>query len=338
VNRILVVRLGALGDLVHTVPAVAALRDAFPQARIDWLVDARYHAILDLVPAIDRRLVIGGPEWKGFAHTIRALRREEYDAALDFQGLVKSAALARSSGALRVIGFSARHLRERAARAFYSEAIDPAAATPHVVFKNIGLLRALGIDPAKVAVRMPIEVPRAEVVSTVRTSLAADRFALVNPGAAWPNKRWPPARFGAVAGIMRQRFGMRSVVLWGPAERDLARDVVAASEGAAIEAPHTTVSDAVALCAAASIVISGDTAPLHFAVAVGTPVVGLFGPTSPARNGSWRANDVSVSRFEACVCHHQRKCRLAQDCIRDIGIDEVAAAVERRLSPAATHA
>lgn len=336
-NRILIVRLGALGDLIHTVPAVAALRSAFPRARIDWLVDARYHAILDLVPAIDRRLVIGGPGWQGFAHTIRALRREQYDVALDFQGLMKSAALARSSGAVRVIGFSAKHLRERGARPFYSEIVEPPPDAVHVIFKNLSLLGAVGLVDTQV--RLPIEVPAAAVVSQVREQLdAVSRFAILNPGAAWPNKRWPAERFGALAAAIRDRAGMRSLALWGPAEEELARAVAAASGGAATVAPPTTVADVVALCAAASLVVSGDTAPLHIAAAVGAPTVGIFGPTSPARNGSWRAQDVSVSRFEACACHHQRRCRLAQECIRDIPVDDVIAAVERRLAPMAGRA
>jgi lipopolysaccharide heptosyltransferase I len=340
-NRILVVRLGALGDLIHTVPAVAALRTAYPRARIDWLVDARYHGILDLVPVIDRRLVIGGAAWQGFAPTIRALRREQYDVALDFQGLIKSAALARSSGAGRVVGFGVRHLRERGARAFYTEAIEPSNESPNIVFKNLSLLRALGLE--HVDVRAPLDVPRSAVVNDVRHALAADqsgRFAILNPGAAWPNKRWPAERFGALAGFMRDRFGMRSLALWGPAERDLARELSGASRGAAVVAPQTTVADVVALCASAALVVSGDTAPLHIAAAVGTPTVGIFGPTNPARNGSWRPDDVSVSRFEGCQCHHQRRCRIASDCIRDIAVDEVLAAVERRLArvTAATHA
>lgn len=336
-NRILIVRLGALGDLVHTVPAAAALRTAFPRARIDWLVDARYHAILDLVPVIDRRLVIGGPGWQGFATTIRALRREQYDVAFDFQGLIKSAALARSSGAQRVLGFATKHLRERGARPFYTDAIEPLDASPHVVFKNLSLLRGIGLDDFHV--RMPIEVPAAGVVADVRQALADhghDRFAIVNPGAAWPNKRWPAERFGELAAVICERFAMRSLSVWGPGEQDLARAAAAHARGAMMIAPRTSVADLVALAAAASLVVSGDTAPLHIAAALGTPTVGLFGPTNPARNGSWRARDVSVSRFGACQCHHQRRCRRAEECIRDIPVNEVTAAVARRLAAQTT--
>ena len=121
-SKFLIVRLGALGDIVHAIPVAAALRHAFPGARIDWLVSAKHHEVLDLVPVIDRRLVVndrgGSAGGATMFAAVRELRRTRYDAAIDLQGLIKSAAMARMSGAVRVIGFSTRHLRERLARPF----------------------------------------------------------------------------------------------------------------------------------------------------------------------------------------------------------------------------
>jgi len=166
-TRFLIVRLGALGDVVHAIPVAAALRHAFPAARIDWLVSAKHRAILDLVPVIDRRLVINdrpstgsgqGADASGGTSLVAAigeLRRSRYDVAIDLQGLIKSAVLARSSGAPRVIGFSSRYARERAARLFYTDAYDPGRGglydsreTRHVVDINLGLLSVLGITAA----------------------------------------------------------------------------------------------------------------------------------------------------------------------------------------------
>src|SRR4029077_9103527 len=128
-TRFLIVRLGALGDVVHAIPVAAALRRAFPGARIDWLVSAKHREILDLVPVIDRRLVINdrheGTGGASFISTIGELRRGHYDVALDLQGLLKSAVLAQSAAAPRVVGFSSRYLRERLARLFYTEVYDP---------------------------------------------------------------------------------------------------------------------------------------------------------------------------------------------------------------------
>ena len=138
--NILIVRLGALGDVIHAVPAAAALRQAFPDARIDWLVDAKHRDIVDLVTAIDRAVALGSPTLAGWTAALRSLRGIRYDLAIDLQGLMKSAVLARASGAARVVGFSIWHLREKTARPFYSDAHD--AEGGHVIRKNLRLLRA----------------------------------------------------------------------------------------------------------------------------------------------------------------------------------------------------
>ena len=124
-------------------------------------------------------------------------------------------------------------------------------------------------------------------------------FAMINPGAGWPNKQWPAERFGALAAHLRDRHGLRSTVTWGPSERALAESVAHASNGAAAVAPATEIGDLLALARAASLCVAGDTGPAQLAAAVGTPVVGIFGPTNPARNGPWAADDTSVSRFHA---------------------------------------
>jgi ADP-heptose:LPS heptosyltransferase len=158
------------------------------------------------------------------------------------------------------------------------------------------------------------------------------RYALLNPGAAWPNKRWPPARLAALAAALRSRHDLKSVVLWGPGERELAEQVVAGAGDAAILSPQTSIADIVALARGALVMVSGDTGPAHIAAAVGTPLVGIYGPTRPERNGPWRPEDVTVSRAEVCECHHLRACRRERMCLLDIEVDEVLAAVERRLA------
>lgn len=340
-KRVLIVRLGAMGDIVHAVPVAAALRAAMPDARIDWLVSARHRALLDFVPVIDRRLALAdrpvsgekptGAGWSGIVAAVRELRTSRYDVALDLQGLIKSAILARSSGASRVIGFAKAHLREPLARLFYTETREPTSAV-HVIEKNLSMLAALGI--ASGPPRFPFEAPPSGAVVSARERLELqpdERFAVINPGGGWPNKLWPIARFGAVAAGLRQRHGLRSIVLWGPGEQPLADAVVAYAGGAAAVAPATSIGDLLALVSAGALMISGDTGPLHLAAAMGTPIVGLYGPTSPARNGPWSPDDVTTSRFEQCVCHHERRCRRGDGCVVDISVDEVIAAVDRRL-------
>jgi ADP-heptose:LPS heptosyltransferase len=157
------------------------------------------------------------------------------------------------------------------------------------------------------------------------------RYALLNPGAAWPNKRWPAARLAVVARELYARHGLTSVILWGPGEESLAQDVVAGAPAASVLSPRTTIADLVALARGAALMVSGDTGPTHIASAVGTPLVGVYGPTRPARNGPLSPRDVTVSRDEMCQCHHLRRCRLDRMCLLDVEVAEVMEAIERRL-------
>ena len=325
--NILVVRLGALGDIVHAIPAAAALRRAFPAARIDWLVEARHREILDLVSVIDHLVVMRDTSVSAWVDAARQLRASQYDIALDFQGLMKSAVLARASGARRVIGFSIWHLREKGARPFYSETVP--AESAHVIHKNLRLLASLGVE------RPEVEFPLIRIESRSRDAMLVEAagapFAVINPGAAWPNKRWPPARFGELATFLAEVRGMVPFVLWGPGEETLAGQVVSASKGAARVAPPTRITDMVEVFRSAALVVSGDTGPLHIAAAVGTPTVSIFGPTDPARNGSWRERDISVSRHASCACRYDRRCHAAEWCLQSVSASEVAAAIQRRL-------
>ena len=339
--RFLIVRLGSLGDVIHAIPSVAALKRRYPGGTIDWVVDPRYADLVRLVTVVGSVYPF---DPRGALSALTAWRRlraarvgaqgqtgrgNQYDAVIDLQGLLKSAVLARSVGARRTIGFSRRHLREPMARFFYSETVDPGDAT-HVIQKGIGLMRAVGVDDPSIA--FPIAVPRSDAADTLAARVGSSGYVLINPGAAWPNKRWPPARFGALAAAIRERRGLRSVVLWGPGEEAAASAVVAASGGAAEQAPATSITDILAIAKGASLMVSGDTGPLHIAGAVGTPIVALFGPTRAERNGPWSPADISISRIDHCVCHYERRCRRAQPCIDDISVDDVVAAVERRVA------
>ncbi len=342
-SRVLIVRMGALGDIVHALPVLAALRASRPDVAVDWLVDARYAGVLALVEGVRRRIVVraasaeeraGEVRFRGVPGLLTAvsdLRAQGYDAAIDLQGLVKSAAFARLSGARRVIGFVRAQLREPAAGWLYREQVA-GPATGHVVHKNLAVLPALGVPAAGIVFPWK-DVPSA-VVTAVRADArvaAAGGFAIVNPGAAWDNKRWPPERFGALAAALGERFGLPSVVTWGPGEEARAAAVVAAAAGHALLSPPTALIDLLALARQARLVISGDTGPLHLAASVGAPVVGLFGPTRPDRNGPWRPEDVSVSRAATCVCFHKRQCQRGRPCIEEIEVAEVLAACARRL-------
>jgi lipopolysaccharide heptosyltransferase I len=347
--KFLIVRLGSLGDIIHALPAAAALRERFPTARIDWLVDSRYAAVLRLVSILDRVIVLAGSRaaaarstasgrethftgWSGLLRAMGDLRSSAYKVAFDLQGLIRSAVLARGSGAERVIGFDRAHLREQPARFFYTESCE-VGGTAHVVDKNLAALAAVGITGA--ARVFPIDEVPSACVDLVRERLGlgvSEAFAIINPGGGWPNKRWPPERYGAAAAAMRARHGLGSLVLWGPGEQALADEVSATSHGAARTAPPTDLAGIVALSRATRLFVGGDTGPLHLAAAVGAPIVGIYGPTDPARNGPWLQEDRVVSRYNVCTCRYQRRCREKRACLLDITVEEVVDAVDRRLA------
>lgn len=328
-NRILIVRLGSLGDLIHALPAAVALRDAFPHAEIDWVVERAHAELLAMVPAVSRVIVLGDRTAGGWWTVIRELRARRYDLAIDLQGLVKSAALARFSGARRVVGFDRAGLREPAARFLYSEHVV-VGDRRHVIEKNLALVHGLTSRPT-IAVRFPLREPASPALEALREQGVKD-FAVLNPGAAWPNKRWPPQSFAAIARMIHDTYGWTPVVLWGPGEQAIAQAICDASGGVARSAPPTTLADLVAIARVSKLFVSGDTGPLHIAGATGTPIVALFGPTSPARNGPWDDRDVAISRYDSCACHYKRAChREGAWCLADITVDEVTRAITTRV-------
>lgn len=329
-DRFLIVRLGALGDVIHGIPAAAAVRAAFPTARLDWLVDPRYVDLLGCVRGLDDRIAIDPRAgMSSLLGALRQLRGRKYTAAIDLQGLLKSAVLARLAGARHTIGFARAHLREPSARFFYSSSVDTDDAAP-VIHQNLALLSAIGVRTDRVD--MPVDVPLTEAGRLVEREFGAGGYVVLNGGAAWPNKQWPPERFGTVAAGLRARIGLPSVVLWGPGEQELAATIVAASGGVATLAPQTSIVDMLSIVHGARLVVSGDTGPLHLAGAVGTPVVGLYGPTNPRRNGPWADDDVVVSRYEQCSCRYQRRCHMSARCIDTITAADVVDAAERRVT------
>jgi heptosyltransferase-1 len=330
--KALIVRLGAIGDIVHTVPVAAALRRARPDWTIDWLVDRRHERVLSLFPVTDRVIAIDpAGSWAASVAAVRGLRATKYDVVLDAQGLLKSAMLARLAGGARTVGFARPWLREPASALLYSEVVDATGAA-HVIDRNLRLLQAIGV--ADMRIETPLQHLEAAVVDDVVTA-EGGRYGIVNPGAGWPNKQWPPERWGHLVARLQQRHAFPWIVVWGPGEEPLARAVEEASAGAAMMAPATSLEDLVALIERAAIVLAGDTGPLHLAAAAGTPIVGVYGPTDPARNGPWSKDDICVSRFSACQCHHKRRCSAASWCLESVSVDDMIEAVERRLGAGA---
>lgn len=283
-KKFLVVRLSSLGDLVHTIPAVAALRATFPAAQIDWVVDRRWSPLIELVTCINQTIPLDRSP-RDVVSLIARLRRTHYTCALDLQGRYRSAVLGWLSGAPQRIGRAAQSTREPGAALFYTERVVPTGR--HIVDMTVDLaVRAGAKVPAEP--QFPLRVPT-DALQRVRERLSREgidgAFVVVSPGGGWKSKCWPPARFGAVAPAIERAHGLRAIVNIAPGEEEMAGEIVHAAAPARPVALSFDIHELAALLAEARLVVAGDTGPLHLAAALGTPVIGLFGSTDPARNG-----------------------------------------------------
>ena len=299
--RLLVVRLGAMGDILHALPAVTALRQTHPAWVIDWVIEPAWCALLTAncdpatprgpaQPVIDHLHMASTKAWRHHPlspdtrHEISALRRilreSHYDAVLDLQGAVRSAAVARMARTRRRIGES--HPREWFARWCFTERIATRGA--HVIEQDLELAAAVaGDDLSPVQPWLPVD-PSAEAwCDQVLPQSASQPAVLLNPGAGWGAKRWPVERYAAVAAAFAGR-GFRVLLNAGPGEEPLAEAIESLSAGAA-QPLNCSLAQLIALTRRVALMIAGDTGPLHLACALGRPVVGIYGPTDPARNG-----------------------------------------------------
>jgi lipopolysaccharide heptosyltransferase I len=334
--KVLILRLSSIGDVVHTLPCLVALNAGGWQ--VGWAVEPAARSLLEGHPLLSH--VVAVPKarpfaWRAARCAARELRHAAYDMALDFQGLWKSALWGRVSGAPRLVGFARAWRREPLSSALVREHVALASEVRHVIDKNLALLRPLGIEA--VGVRQfplpPVDVEK-QTVSAKLGALGIGEFAVLNPGGGWQSKLWPAEGFGAVARSLRER-GLHPLVTWGPGEERLAQRVVESAEGAASKAPPTTLLELVELLRRARLVVAADTGPLHLACAVGTPVVGIYGPTDPARNGPFSPRDVVVRRTPLCSPCHRRRCSIHEGVMEAITPQEVLRAIDRRLGPAA---
>ncbi len=333
--RILLVRLSSIGDVVHTLPAFAALRRE--GHALGWIVEAAARELLLGQDGLEELIGLpkaGAVSFGAVVAARRALRAARYDSALDFQGLWKSALWARLSGARDVVGFERRARKEPASRLLLRRTVRLPREAVHVIDKNLSLLRAVGIE-AVGSREFPLPLS-SELTETVAArlkdlGLAPRSFAILNPGGGWDSKRWPAERFGELGRRLGDR-GITPIVTFGPGDEALAGRAVAASEGVARRSFPTTLREFAALAREAAVVIAADTGPLQIACAVRTPVVALFGPTDPARNGPFDAADVVVAAPRpACFPCYRRNCRTHAGVMEAIGVDDVVSAVDTRL-------
>lgn len=327
-QRFLLVRLGSLGDVVHALPAAAALRDTFPGAQIDWVVDPKWARLLEGNPDLSTAIPFDRRSAGGIFDTIRALRAARYTCAIDFQALYKSAWLAFCSGAPRRIGFSSAYAREGLAARLYTERSNPRG--PHKVDHNLTLARAAGAKASPARFPLAIHPQDDEAVLRELAARNLSRFFVLNPGGGWRSKCWPPERYGELHKILAARYGLRGMISVGPGEEFLAAAAIAAAGKPAPVAIPLPLGPLLALLRRAHFVISADTGPLHLASALGTPVIGLYGPTDPARNGPYSTCDIAIRNPRFSETTYNRGTSYSNSML-SISVQQVAAAVARRL-------
>jgi heptosyltransferase I len=353
IERLLIVRLSAMGDVIHTLPAVHALRDAFPQAHIGWLIDERWAELLCAPgasrrgprsarrPLVDEVHTVNLKAWGRFPFSISTLQRAatvwndvrdaDYDVTVDLQGAMRSALLARLSRARVVYG--AAEPRESPASLWYTRKVI--AHGRHVVEQNLSVAQAVterGMTSPHpdISCDFPREPQAEKRIEQQLAEHGVSNFAILNPGAGWGAKRWPAERYGEVARKLADQ-GVQSILNYGPGEEELVRSAEVASGGTA-KAMTCTISELIALIRRAQLFIGGDTGPLHLAAALQVPVVAIFGPTDPARNGPYGTRSIVLRSLESITSHARRSA--ADEGLLAIGCEAVLAAASNLLNEA----
>lgn len=343
--NILIVKLGSIGDIVHALPALTAIRQGLPEAEISWVAEERSAEILrgnmliDNLIEVDTRSLRGGKVIEeillDLGKQVQAIRKFKFDIALDFQGLLKSAMIAKLSGAGKRWGFSRKNLREPASRIFLTDTVEVPHEI-HVVEKNLRLVvGALNIPVPESNFQFPIST-RPEHVAEADEIMAqaGGDFAILNPAGGWVTKLWHAEKYGQLADRIWEELGLISIVASGPKESDLAQTVLASSRSGKVLLTEPSLKGFFELAKHARIYVGGDTGPTHLAIAARAPVVGIFGPTEWWRNGSTNPEDICVERVDiACrVDCHRRKC--SNWICMDIDSDTVFTSVRQRIARA----
>jgi heptosyltransferase I len=335
--RFLVVRLGSLGDIVHTFPAVAGLRESFPKAEIVWLTHSRWRALVESSELAAEIWETETRSYKSLREIIGRIRKRRFTTAIDYQGLWKSAALPFLGGVSRRIGFSSQTIREFGVPVLYTDRV--CSTKTHIADQNGELSLRAGArnGVAPVALSVP-SIQEAFVLQLLRGS-GIQRYVVLSPGGGWRSKCWPPDRYGSLCQKIRDTLGMRCVLNYGPGEENLVDAVKAASGKAEPVAYNGSLAQLMALLRNAACIVGGDTGPLHLAAALGTPAVAIFGPTDSARNGPYRMDDRSgdtalkdiVLRSPHAVTTYKRGDQAAPS-ILEIEVDTVFGAVQRQVA------
>jgi lipopolysaccharide heptosyltransferase I len=337
-QRFLIVRLSSIGDIVHALPAAAALAETFRHAEIHWAVERRFALLLEGNPHVHRilkldtlgwrRHLTSSSTWHDLDTALNELRETPYDAALDFQGLWKSAVVGWLSRARERIGFAEPWLREPSAGVLYTQRVSPPEHV-HVVEENLALVERLGARAERWQFPLPCNTSDSAYVNTHLSELGSEDFIIINPGGGWRTKCWSPENY---AGLIRQLAEVRPeriLVTGSPSEEPLIDAILKNADIKRARYFPTTLVQFIALARRARVFVGGDTGPLHLAAAAGTPIVGIYGPTDPVRNGPFAGDAIALSNHGPI--NHTRRGE-NPPYLSGVSIASVVGAVQERLA------
>lgn len=330
--RFLVVRLGSLGDIVHTFPAVAGLRKSFPRAEIVWLTHPRWKALVESSQLASEIWEADTRAYSSVRGILNRIREAGFAAAIDYQGLWKSAALPFLGRVRRRIGFSSHSVREFGVPLLYTDRVRSTQA--HIAEQNGELSQRAGALHGVAPFALCTASLQGDFASQLGQDQNVDRYIVLSPAGGWRSKCWPAERYGALCRQLYKNLGLRCVLNQGPGDEDYVAAVKVASGDSAPIACHGSLEQLMILLRNALCVVAGDTGPLHLAAALGTPVVALFGPTDPARNGPYRLGADSgkniVLRSPQAVTTYKRGTR-PDPSLLELEVDAVFDAVRREV-------
>ena len=350
--KILIVKMSAIGDVIHTLPALNAIRNHFPKAHITWLVE---EAAADLVmghKALDRVIVskrktlvkkLFSPLFKDAAMEIlsfvRKLRDTDYDMIIDFQGLLKSAFMVMLARGKRKIGFDRGMDHAEGSHLFYNERISPVSMEIHALKRGLMMLESLGIPAYKVEYKLPVTEDDRNCIKALLDKNGVkpeNRVICINPVATWDTKLWDNKKFASLSDRLEEGHGVKILFTGGPGDRQIIDSIMAMTTRPCINlAGLTTLKTLAALYERADLLVTTDTGPMHLGVAAGTRVVAIFGSTAPWRTGPHGSHHVVVRSTLSCspcfkrMCN-QKKCN-QKKCMASISVDQVPSGVKKQI-------
>ncbi len=329
-RRILIVRLGSMGDILHSLPVLASLEESFPTWEVDWLVEPRWGPLLEGIPYVSRivhldtlgwrKEPLSADTWRSMRDALGGLQERGYALALDLQASIKSAVACYLSGAREILGLESPWLKEPSCGVFYTRRVA-ATGTIHMVETNLALATALGARSGPVRFPLPPGNP-----ALLPPGLSHDGWAVINPGAGWRSKIWPAERYAQVCDNLAQEHSLPVVLNCGPGEEDLGRRVTLACQYSHPCIYSGEIPGLIALLRRSRLMVGPDTGPVHLAAALGVPTVGLFGPTDPCRNGPYGPRQKSL-RPNGALTSHSRSA-ISADIMAQIQTEQVLHAIQ----------